>query len=176
MTLVMADWLLIAVTKALTLAKGAKPFAMTVVAGEATPVWVIESGCAKLILLASTIISLLAVATMSSILGSLTVMSATFELAVVEVAVMVPLPGATPVENPALKVPLYLPKPAEIGLAIAAAAAVVPEAMFAKAAATSLAVMLTRAVKVKPLTVMKSFGLNALNVTTLDSVVAVAAP
>jgi hypothetical protein len=76
-----------------------------------------------------------------------------------------------PVENPAVKVPLNLPKLAATGLASVKAADVAPEAMLEKAAATSLAVMFTRAVKVRPLTVTKSLGLKGLNVMRLDSVV-----
>jgi hypothetical protein len=85
-----------------------------------------------------------------------------------EVAVTVPELVEAPVENPAVKVPLNLPKLAATGLARVKAAAVAPEAMLEKAAATSLAVMLTLAVKVRPLTVTKSLGLSALNVTTLS--------
>ena len=49
------------------------------------------------------------------------------------------------------------------------AAAVEPEAMLEKAAATSLGVMLTLAVNVRPLTVTKSLGLSALNAMTFFS-------
>ena len=75
-----------------------------------------------------------------------------------------------------MKVPVNLPKLAATGLANVTLAAVAPEAMLEKAAATSLAVMLTLAVKVRPLTVTKSFGFIALKVMTLDSVVVPAAP
>ena len=102
----------------------------------------------------------------------LTTKSVTFVLAVVEVTVTTLLVDATlPVENPALNVPLYLPKLAATGLASVLAAAVDPEATLEKAAATSLGVMLTLAVKVRPLTVTKSFGFSALKVMRLDSVV-----
>ena len=102
----------------------------------------------------------------------LTTKSVTFVLAVVEVTVTTLLVDATlPVENPALNVPLYLPKLAATGLASVMAAAVDPEATLEKAAATSLGVMLTLAVKVRPLTVTKSFGFSALKVMRLDSVV-----
>ena len=98
----------------------------------------------------------------------LTAKSVTFVLAVAEVAVTVPVEEEAPVENPAVKVPLYLPKLAATGFASVKAADVTPEeAMLAKAAATSLAVMFTRAVKVKPLTVTKSLGLSAKNVRFL---------
>ena len=100
----------------------------------------------------------------------LTAMSVTLELGVMEVAVTAPVLEEAPVEKPAVKVPLNLPKLAATGLASVNAAAVAPEAMFEKAAATSLAVMLTLAVKVRPLTVTKSLGLSALNVRTLVSV------
>ena len=106
----------------------------------------------------------------------LTAKSVTFELAVTEVAVTVPVEVEAPVENPVVNVPVNLPKLAATELASVTVAAVAPEAMLEKAAATSLAVMFTRAVKVKPLTVTKSLGLSALNVTTFDSVVAAAAP
>ena len=106
----------------------------------------------------------------------LTANSATFELAVTEVAVTVPVEVEAPVENPVVNVPVNLPKLAATGLANVMVAEVVPEAMLEKAAATSLAVMFTRAVKVRPLTVTKSLGLSALNVMTFDSVVAAAAP
>ena len=101
----------------------------------------------------------------------LTAKSVTFELAVVEVAVTVPVEVEAPVENPAVKVPLYLPKLAATRLASVKAADVAPEATLEKAAATSLAVILTLAVKVRPLTVTKSLGLRGLNVMTFDSVV-----
>ena len=102
----------------------------------------------------------------------LTTKSVTFVLAVVEVTVTTLLVDATlPVENPVLNVPLYLPKLAATGLVSVMAAAVEPEATLEKAAATSLAVMLILAVKVRPLTVTKSFGFIALKVMTLDSVV-----
>ena len=106
----------------------------------------------------------------------LTAKSVTFELAVTEVAVTVPVEVEAPVENPVVNVPVNLPKLAATELASVTVAAVAPEAMLEKAAATSLAVMFTRAVKVKPLTVTKSLGLSALNVMTFDSVVAAAAP
>ena len=106
----------------------------------------------------------------------LTAMSVTLELGVIEVAVTVPVLEEAPVEKPAVKVPLNLPKLAATGLANVMAAAVEPEATLEKAAATSLAVILTLAVKVRPLSVTKSLGLSALNETTLDSVVAAAAP
>ena len=101
----------------------------------------------------------------------LTVKSVTLVLAVVEVAVTVPVEVETPVENPAVKVPENLPKLAATGLASVRAEDVEPDAMLEKAAATSLAVMFTRAVKVRPLTVTKSLGLSGLNVMTFDSVV-----
>jgi len=104
----------------------------------------------------------------------LTAKSVTFELAVVEVAVTVPELVEAPVENPAVNVPVNLPKLAATGLESVKAADVAPEATLEKAAATSLAVMFTRAVKVKPLTVTKSLGLSALNVMTFDSVVPLA--
>ena len=100
-----------------------------------------------------------------------TAKSGTLVIGVIEVAVRVPELVEAPVVNPAVKVPLNLPKLAATGLARVKAAAVAPEAMLEKAAATSLAVMFTLAVKVKPLTVTKSFGLRALNVTTLFSVI-----
>ena len=100
-----------------------------------------------------------------------TISSATFVLAVIEVAVTVPVLVEAPVENPDVKVPLNLPKFAATGLASVKAAAVEPEAMLEKAAATSLAVMLTLAVNVRPLTVTNSFGLSALNAMRFDSVV-----
>ena len=106
----------------------------------------------------------------------LTAKSVTCELAVTEVAVTVPVEVEAPVENPVVNVPVNLPKLAATELARVTVAAVAPEAMLEKAAATSLAVMFTRAVKVKPLTVTKSLGLSALNVMTFDSVVAAAAP
>ena len=106
----------------------------------------------------------------------LTAKSATCELAVTEVAVTVPVEVEAPVENPVVNVPVNLPKLAATELASVTVAAVAPEAMLEKAAATSLAVMFTRAVKVKPLTVTKSLGLSALKVMTFDSVVAAAAP
>ena len=107
----------------------------------------------------------------------LTTKSVTFVLAVVEVTVTTLLVDATlPVENPELNVPLYLPKLEATGLASVMAAAVEPEATLEKAAATSLGVMLTLAVKVRPLTVTNSFGFIALKVMTLDSVVVPAAP
>ena len=108
----------------------------------------------------------------------LTAKSVTFVFRVVAVAVTV-LFVAAPVEYapfPKAKVPENLPKLAATGLASVRAADVVPEATLEKAAATSLAVMFTRAVKVRPLTVTKSLGLSALNVMTFDSVVAAAAP
>ena len=98
-----------------------------------------------------------------------------FRLAVA-VAVTVPVEVAAPVEKGEANVPVNLPKLAATELASVTVADVAPEAMLEKAAATSLAVMFTRAVKVKPLTVTKSLGLSALNVTTFDSVVAAAAP
>ena len=106
----------------------------------------------------------------------LTAILVTSELAVAEVAVTVPVEVEAPVENPVVNVPVNLPKLAATELASVTVAAVAPEAMLEKAAATSLAVMFTRAVKVKPLTVTKSLGLSALNVMTFDSVVAAAAP
>ena len=98
-------------------------------------------------------------------------MFVTFVLAVIELAVTVPVLVEAPVEKPAVKVPLNLPKLAATGLARVKAAAVAPEAMLEKAAATSLAVMFTLAVKVKPLTVTKSLGFRGWNVRTFDSVV-----
>ena len=106
----------------------------------------------------------------------LTAILVTSELAVAEVAVTVPVEVEAPVENPVVNVPVNLPKLAATELASVTVADVAPEAMLEKAAATSLAVMFTRAVKVKPLTVTKSLGLSALNVMTFDSVVAAAAP
>ena len=106
----------------------------------------------------------------------LTAKSVTLAVGVVEVAVTVPVLVEAPVEKPAVKVPVNLPKLAATGLANVTLAAVAPEAMLEKAAATSLAVMLTLAVKVRPLTVTKSFGFIALKVMTLDSVVVPAAP
>ena len=105
-----------------------------------------------------------------------TAKSVTLVLGVVEVAVTVPVLVEAPVEKPAVKVPVNLPKLAATGLAKVMAADVVPEAMLEKAAATSLGVMLTLAVKVRPLTVTNSFGFIALKVMTLDSVVVPAAP
>ena len=104
----------------------------------------------------------------------LTTKSVTFVLAVFEVAVTLPSVVEAPVENPAVKVPLNLPKLAATGLASVKAVDVAPEAMLEKAAATSLAVILTRAVKVRPLTVTKSLGLSALNVMTFVSFVPLA--
>ena len=98
-----------------------------------------------------------------------TAKSVTLVLGVVEVAVTVPVLVEAPVEKPAVKVPVNLPKLAATGLAKVMAADVVPEAMLEKAAATSLGVMLTLAVKVRPLTVTNSFGFIALKVITLFS-------
>ena len=106
----------------------------------------------------------------------LTAKSVTSVVAVTEVAVTVPELVEAPVVNPAVKVPLNLPKLAATGLARVKAAAVVPEAMLEKAAATSLSVMFTLAVKVRPLTVTKSFGFIALKVMRLDSVDAPSTP
>ena len=100
-----------------------------------------------------------------------TAKSGTLVIGVIEVAVRVPELVEAPVVNPAVKVPLNLPKLAATGLASVKAAAVEPEAMLEKAAATSLAVMFTLAVKVKPLTVTKSLGFRGWNVRTFDSVV-----
>ena len=72
MTLVTPDWLLMAVTKALTLANGLAPLAMSVVAGVAMPVCVIDNGKLKLIWLTGIRISFLAVAVMPSTLAALT--------------------------------------------------------------------------------------------------------
>ena len=101
--------------------------------------------------------------------------SSTFAF-VIEVAVTLPSVVDAPVENPAVNVPVYFPKLAATGLASVKVAEVVPETMLAKAAATSLAVMFTRAVKVRPLTVTKSLGLSALNAMTLVSKVESALP
>ena len=106
----------------------------------------------------------------------LTAILVTSELVVAEVAVTVPVEVEAPVENPVVNVPVNLPKLAATELVRVIAAEVVPDAMLAKAAATSLAVMFTRAVKVSPLTVTKSLGLSVLNVMRADSVVAAAAP
>ena len=104
----------------------------------------------------------------------LTTKSVTFVLAVVAVAVTVPVDVDAPVENPAVKVPLNLPKLAATALVSVTVADVAPEAMLAKAAATSLTVMFTLAVKVKPLTVTKSLGLSVLNEMTFVSFVPLA--
>ena len=92
------------------------------------------------------------------------------EFGVIEVAVTVPVLVEAPVVKPAVKVPANLPKLAATGLANVTLAAVAPEATLEKAAATSLGVMFTLAVKVRPLTVTKSFGFIALKVMRLDSV------
>ena len=101
-----------------------------------------------------------------------TTKSVTFVLAVVEVTVKKLLVDATvPIENPALNVPLYLPKLAAKGFESVKSAEVVPEAMLEKTEATSMEVMLTLAVKVRPLIVTKSLGLSALSAMAFDSVV-----
>ena len=91
---------------------------------------------------------------------ALTPLTAILVLSPVDVAVATTTPAvvAAPVENPAVNVPVYFPKFAEVVFASVKADEVVPEEILLKAVATSAFVIFTLAVKVKPLTVTNSFG------------------